>query len=53
MEMERSNIELWPDFSSDSIFDPLYAEGARITDLDGTDPDKHFWWRNGQLVASD
>ncbi len=53
MEIERSNIELQPDFSSDSIFDPLYAEGARITDLDGTDPDKHFWWRNGQLVASE
>ncbi len=53
MEIERSNIELQPDFSSDSIFDPLYAEGARITDLDSTDPDKHFWWRNGQLVASD
>ncbi len=53
MEIERSNIELQPDFSSDSNFDPLYAEGARITDLDGTDPDKHFWWRNGKLVASD
>ncbi len=53
MEMERLNIDLRPDFSDDSIFDPLYSEGARITDLDGTDPDKHFWWRNGQLVASD
>ncbi len=49
MEIERTSIVLQPDFSDESVFEPPFAEGARITDWDSTNPDDHFRWRDGKL----
>ncbi len=49
MEIERTSIVLKPDFSGESVFEPPFAEGARITDWDSTNPDEHFRWRAGKL----
>ncbi len=48
-EIERTSIVLKPDFSGESIFEPPFAEGARITDWDSRIPEKHFEWRAGKL----
>ncbi len=50
MEIERTSIVLKPDFLGESVFEPPFAEGARITDWDSTNPDDHFEWRAGRLV---
>ncbi len=48
-EIERTSIVLQPDFSDQSVFEPPFAEGARITDWDSTNPDDHFRWQAGIL----
>lgn len=49
MEIERTSIVLQPDFTDESVFEPPFAEGARITDWDSTNPDEHFRWQDGKL----
>ena len=49
MEIERTSLVLQPDFSDESVFEPPFAEGARITDWDSKNPDDHFRWRAGKL----
>lgn len=48
-EIERTSVALQPGFSDESVFEPSFEEGARITDWDSTNPDEHFRWRSGQL----
>ncbi len=47
--LKRKSIVLQPDFSDPSVFEPPFAEGARISDWDSTNPDDHFRWRDGNL----
>ena len=49
MEIERTSLVLQPDFSDESVFEPPFAEGARITDWESKNPDDHFRWRAGKL----
>jgi hypothetical protein len=49
-ECERTSVVLNPDFSKESLFQPLFAENARISDSDSFDVDSYFRWRGGQLV---